>query len=398
MRIEKTRYTERFGTVKINEVQKVLELDSGKRVELPRKEKIAVDKIEEDEIKRIEERMAIIIPIKNEKLKVFEGVLSGMPHDCLPIVISNSCREPTDRFSIEQDTLEQFCHFTQRQAAIVHQKDPGLAHALERAGYTEILEDGSSVRDGKSEGMVLGIILSLLLGKEYVGFVDADNYIPGAVLEYVKNFACGFIQANCPYTMVRNLWRYKPKVEGEELLFKKWGRISEVSNKYINALISGKSGFDTEVIRTANSGEHAMSLELAKILSYASGFASELQELVCILEMFGGVLPEQEPGLLQKGAEVLQIETRNPHIHEEKGDEHLGEMLASSLSVIYHSPLAEPKLREQICEELRSQQLLAPDEEPPKVEIIPPLQKVDLDHMGEYVEEYLPHQFILLEQ
>ena len=30
MRIETPRYTERFGSVRLNEVQKVLELDSGK--------------------------------------------------------------------------------------------------------------------------------------------------------------------------------------------------------------------------------------------------------------------------------------------------------------------------------------------------------------------------------
>jgi mannosyl-3-phosphoglycerate synthase len=394
MRIEKTRYTERFGAVKINEVQKVLELDSGRKVKSPRKEEIAVDKIEEDEIKRIERKMAIVIPIKDEKLKIFEGVLSGIPHDCLPIVISNSHREPADRFSIEWDTLKQFCHFTQSQAAMVHQKDPELAHALERAGYTEILQE-DRIRDGKSEGMVLGVILSWLLGKEYVGFIDADNYIPGAVLEYVRNFACGFILTNSPYTMVRNLWRYKPKVEEEELLFKKWGRISEISNKYMNAFISGKSRFDTEIVRTANAGEHAMNLELAKILPYASGFASEVKEFVSILEMFGGVMPEQKPGLLEKGAEVLQIETRNPHIHEEKGEEHLGEMLVSSLSVIYHSPLAEPKLKRQICEELRSQELLGPDEEPAPVETIPAPQKIEMEYMREYLQEHLPYQLVL---
>lgn len=393
MRIEKTRYTERFGAVKINEVQKVLELDSGKRAESPRKEEVAVDKVEEEEVRKVEERMAIVIPIKNEKLKLFEGVLSGIPHDCLPIIVSNSQRESTDRFSIEWDTLEQFCHFTQSQAVMVHQKDPRLAQALERTGYMDLLEDGK-VRDGKSEGMVLGIILSLLLEKEYIGFIDADNYIPGAVLEYVKNFACGFIQASCPYVMVRNLWRYKPKIEEEELHFKKWGRISQISNKYMNELISGKSGFDTEVVQTANSGEHAMSLELAKILPYASGFASEVQEFVSILEMFGGTLP-QEHDLMGKEAEILQLQTRNPHFHEAKGEEHLGEMLTSSLSVIYHSPLAQAKLKEQICGELRLQQLLAADEEPPRVKTISPPQKVDLEHMGEYAENHLPHQFIL---
>jgi len=48
MRIESPRYTERFGSVRINDVQKVLELDSGRAKEAPLQEKIAVHKIEED--------------------------------------------------------------------------------------------------------------------------------------------------------------------------------------------------------------------------------------------------------------------------------------------------------------------------------------------------------------
>ncbi len=388
MRIEKTRYTERFGAVKINEVQKVLELDSGRRSESSRKEEVAVDKIEEEEMRDIEEMMTVVVPIRDEKLKLFEGVLSGIPHNCLPIVISNSQRGKVDRLKMERDTLEQFCHFTQRQAIIAHQKDFELAQALERCGYSEILEEGL-VRDGKSEGMVIGILLALLLKKKYVAFIDADNYIPGAVLEHIRNFAAGFATARSPYVMVRNLWHYKPKIEEEGLYFKKWGRISEASNKYINSLISTKSGFDTEVVKTANSGEHAMSLELASIIPYASGFASEVQELMSIFEGFGGVLPQQDPQAVEEGVEIFQIETRNPHLHEEKGKEHRAEMLLPSLSVVYHSPLAEPELKQQICEELRSQKLLGEDEEPQKPKTIPPPQMVALECLGRYLWEYL---------
>ncbi|HXV46570.1 MAG TPA: mannosyl-3-phosphoglycerate synthase [Nitrososphaera sp.] len=30
-------------------------------------------------------------------------------------------------------------------------------------------------------GQVLGMLLAKMAGKEYVGFIDADNYVPGAV-------------------------------------------------------------------------------------------------------------------------------------------------------------------------------------------------------------------------
>ena len=68
MRIESIRYTERFGSVRINDVQKVLELDAGRANELPLKEDIAVHRIEEDTIKDFEERRGVLFPRLPEKL------------------------------------------------------------------------------------------------------------------------------------------------------------------------------------------------------------------------------------------------------------------------------------------------------------------------------------------
>ena len=42
MCIESLRYTERFRSVRINDQQRVLELDKGRKSETPRKEEIAV--------------------------------------------------------------------------------------------------------------------------------------------------------------------------------------------------------------------------------------------------------------------------------------------------------------------------------------------------------------------
>ncbi|GAI29775.1 unnamed protein product, partial [marine sediment metagenome] len=44
---------------------------------------MGVIKINEETIKHFEDRMAIVIPVKDEKLKLIEGVVSGVPHDCL---------------------------------------------------------------------------------------------------------------------------------------------------------------------------------------------------------------------------------------------------------------------------------------------------------------------------
>ena len=98
MFIESPRYTECFGSVRLNHVQKVIALDSGLKSELPPHGTMGVIKINEETIKHFEDKMAVVIPVKDEKLKLFEGVVSGVPHDCLVIVVSNSQRGKVDRY------------------------------------------------------------------------------------------------------------------------------------------------------------------------------------------------------------------------------------------------------------------------------------------------------------
>jgi mannosyl-3-phosphoglycerate synthase len=395
MRIERQRYTERFGSIKINDVQKVLELDSGRRADGALKESIAVDKIEEEAIKAVEERMAIVIPVKDEKLKLFEGVISGVPHECLIIVVSNSEREPTDRFGMEHDTLEQYCHFTQRQALIIHQKDPLLAKALAQARYTDLLDkESKAVRNGKSEGMVVGLLTAILAGKDYIGFIDADNYFPGSVWEYSRCYAAGFTIAQSPYAMVRILWRYKPKVAGE-IYFRKWGRVSETTNKCMNSLLSGNTGFETDIIKTGNAGEHAMSIKLAKITPFASGYAVEPQELVSLCEDYGGVLPMASQKIAKDGVEIFQIESRNPHFHEERGIDHLRDMLLQGLSTIYHSPLCETETKKLVLRELSTQRALKKGETPPKPHVTPPPRNASIKSFTNFMAEHLESYSVL---
>ena len=376
MYIESPRYTERFGSVRMNYVQMVVALDSGTKSELPPHGAMGVMKIDEETIKHFEDKMAIVIPIKDEKLKLFEGVISGIPHDCLVITVSNSQIEKIDRFRMEGDALNQICRFTSREALIIHQKDPAIAEALAEAGYNDLLGEDGLVRDGKSAAMVIGLLMAKAAGKEYVGFVDADNYFPGAILEYVRNYAAGFSMAKSDYSMVRILWHYKPKLSAG-LYFKKWGRVSEITNKYLNDLISSKIGFETEVVRTGNAGEHAISMKLAEILPYAAGYAVEPQELISIFENFGGILPSKDRKVMEQGVDIFQIETRNPHLHEEKGDEHLKDMILSALSTIYHSPLCEKELKQAVLSELVHQSIIKEGEEPLPIHITPAPKKID---------------------
>src|SRR5919106_967882 len=367
MKLDLPRYTERFGATSLHGVQRVYELDSGFDDGRPVSESIV--NIGNNQIVDIEKRMAIVIPTKGERLRLLEGVLSGIPHDCLTIIISNSPRQPVDRYKLEKEALQQFNRFVGRNAFILHQRDPVLSEVLRDVGYKSILGPDGTVRTGKAEGMLIGMLLAKMAGKEYVGFIDADNYVPGAVNEYVKIYASGIAISNTPYTMVRVSWIYKPKV-------------SEITNQYLNSLISYYTGFETEVMRTGNSGEHCMSMKLAELLTYSSSFSVETYEMVNLLEEFGGIVPTENQEAMDKGIEVMQVETRNPHFHEEKGDIHLKEMIDGSLGCIYHSKICHPKLREKIVEELRGKGVVEENQEPSVLQKINPFKDIDMLQFG----------------
>ncbi|MGB8087725.1 MAG: mannosyl-3-phosphoglycerate synthase [Nitrososphaeraceae archaeon] len=385
MKLDHPRYTERFGAISLHGVQRVYELDSGFSNGRPTSETIR--SIGNEEISEIEKKMAIVIPIKGERLKLLEGVLSGIPHDCLTIIVSNSPRQPVDRYKLEKEALEQFNRFVGKNALILHQKDPGLSDALKEVGYNSIFGPDDIVRNGKAEGMITGMLLAKMAGKDYVGFIDADNYVPGAVNEYVKIFASGLAMSNSPYTMVRISWIYKPKVSESGLYFSKWGRVSEITNQYLNSLVSYYTGFETEVMRTGNSGEHCMSMKLAELLTYSSGFSVEPYEIVNVLEEFGGILPTENQEAMDKGIEISQVETRNPHFHEEKGDDHIKEMFFGSLGCIYHSKICPPRLREKIVEELRNRSMLEEGQEIDTLKKISPFSQIDMRQFANILHE-----------
>lgn len=352
MKLDFPRYTERLGAVSIHAVQRIYELDSGKSKGFLSSHQ-TIKKFDYDEISNTLHDLAIVIPVKNEKLKLLEGVLSGIPNECLVIIISNSSRTPVDRFVMEAEAIRQLGRFMDKRMIIIHQQDPGLAEVLKKAGYDSILDSEGNIRSGKAEGMVIGLLIAKMYNKDYVGFIDSDNYVPGAVNEYVKIFAAGFGMSNTPYCNVRISWVFKPKVKDNSLQFSKWGRVSEITNKNLNALLATITGFETEVIKTGNAGEHALSMPLAECLQYSSGYSIESHEFIDIFEKFGGLLPSSYPQVIEKGVEIFQIETRNPHFHEEKGAAHLNEMLEASLGIIHSSAICPNELKLSIIDQLK---------------------------------------------
>ncbi len=380
MRIEIPTYTERFGAVRIYNVLRIFELDSGLSngtSELASQPMQTICRLPYDSLVDVEKRMAIVVPCKQERLKVLEGVLSGIPHDCLTILVSNSKRSPIDRFRMEEEALTQFCRIVQRHAILIHQRDPGLGEAFAAGGFDDLLDEEGLVRNGKGEGMLVGLAMAKLCGMDYVGFIDADNYVPGAVNEYVKDFAAGLHMAETPYSMVRISWHSKPKITRTRLFFERRGRASEVTNHFLNQLVSHYSGFGTEVIKTGNAGEHAFTMQLGELLSFASGYSVEPYQYIQMLELFGGVNPSPHPCVMDKGVEVFQIETRNPHFHENKGDEHVGDMRGEALQVIYHSPICPETVRNSIEAYLHKEGQDGQLEKPQH--LYPPLRELNLD-------------------
>ena len=373
MRLADSFRSERFGAVRIHELQRVIELDSGtsagagSRIVPP------------DSLRAVESEMAIVVPCMNETRSVIEGVLSGIPHDCLIVLVSNSDRLPVDRYESEAQTVEQFCRLAGRSAISVHQRDPGVAGAFKAAGMPELIDDAGLVRAGKGEAMLIGMALAAITGRRHVGYVDADNYVPGAVHEYCQAFAAGLHLANSPYSMVRISWHSKPKLRDGRLFFSRKGRSSQITNEWLNRFLAEYSGFGTEVIATGNAGEHAMSLDLGLKLRLAGGFAVEPFEYLDLFEQFGGVLESTCPDVMASSVPVVQIETRNPHFHDNKGEEHVHGMRMQALNVLYHSPVTPTAVRQGIVEFMVSQGALGVGQEPPRERFYPPVGTLDLD-------------------
>lgn len=384
MRIEYPHRHERFGAVRIHETTQVIELDSGLAAD-PDATTVdgrLVNLVPPAAVHAVEQHMAIVVPTKNERRKVIEGVLSGIPHDCLIVLVSASERGPVDRYALELEVLDRFCRSADRPAVAVHQDDPGLAGALGSAGMGSMV-DGHLVRRGKGEAMVVGMLLAAVAEKDHVGFIDADNYVPGAVHEYVKVFAAGLHLAPTPYAMVRISWQSKPKVEDGRLVFNRWGRTTHVTNRFLNLVLSHYNGFGTEVIRTGNAGEHAITMELAKRLRFAGGFAVEPYELLELFSQFGGVGPSPHPEVTS--VDVFQVETRNPHFHEDKGDTHVSGMRIESIESVLSSSLCPEPVRAEILDFLRTEAGSVRPLGTPHV--YDPWERADLDAFAEHLRK-----------
>ena len=380
MRLERPHRAERFGAVRIHELQRVVELDSGYDTGVSARTGTTVA-VPTEGIREVQRDMVVVVPCMNETRRVIEGVLAGIPHGCLIVLVSNSTRHPVDRYEIEAQTAEEYAATADRPAIALHQRDPGLAAAMKAAGVPEMIDETGLLRSGKGEAMLVGMALAALTGRRYLGYIDADNFVPGAVNEYCRAYAAALHLADSPYAMVRIFWKSKPKLRDGRLFFSRRGRTSELTNQFLNQLIGEYCGFGTEVVATGNAGEHAFTLDLGLKLRLASGFAVEPFELLDLFEQFGGVLESPHPEVMARSVSVAQIETLNPHFHDNKGDHHIQDMRLQALHVLYHSAVCLPSVRSDIVNFLVAQGELASGQDPPRERIYPPVGRLALDRL-----------------
>ena len=373
MRIEVPTEAARLGALKIHRTQKVYQLDSGVSEEQdPRGRTIGISN---EVLEEIEREMAIVVPVRDEDLNLLEGVLAGIPDPCLLIVVSNSQRKPLARFALEVESIEHFSRSTLKEVLIVHQRDRAFGRAFLAANYPGLIQDGR-VRAGKAEGMILGTVLAHLTGRRYIGFIDADNYFPGAVHEYVRGYAAGFALSDSPFSMVRISWQSKPKVVRSRLHFAKWGRTSAVTNQFLNRLLRHCGGWGrADVIETGNAGEHALTLDLALRMGHSHGYSIEPYHFIYLLEKYGGGGSSSD--LIGHDVQIYQIKSRNPHLHDSGNGEHVNAMISAALRVIYHSSLTPDSLKKAILKELRRKGELISGEIPDRCSYYPELSEMD---------------------
>lgn len=420
-----------LGSIEINELSRVVELDSGLITRPSKYENLYDGSMtvchSYESLQNIERQLAIIVPVMDDELSVLHGVLCGIPHDCLIIVVSNSSM---DNHKAECAMLNMFGAETQHRVTFTHQADPELANAFAAAGMPHIAPQNASLnsqtcagrtRDNKAEAMMIGTVFAKIFQREFVGFIDASNIVPSAVHEYCKVFATGLYhalntpssrpQANLnsmdarPLAMVRIKWQTKPKIINGEILSQEFEHCSHIINVWANRLFASLTGYGGEFdfIKTANAWEHAMSTELAMKLNFATGYAAEPFQLIDLWERSGANIPSlSRPAFTRlprvgeplqasqvpfgRHIRIMQVETLNPHIHNfDKDEEHVARVHAQGIGAIFHSRLASPQLKSELRHIMKKRLGSVVDEfgEPEQALVYPPLEGLNFEAFEE---------------
>jgi mannosyl-3-phosphoglycerate synthase len=365
MRITFPETNERIGAVRIHQAGRIIELDSaGEACDADSRPDHAF--LSSDVLESVHRQLAIVVPIKNERRSTLRGVLAGIPGGCRVVVVSASEPQPVDRFGLEREVIDDFVRRTGRNVLHIHQRDAVVAAAFE-SSMPELLDDAGLARSGKGEAMLIGAMVARELGSRAVGFIDADNYVPGAVNEYVRIFSATIASSPSEHTMGRISWQSKPKVQGGSLVFNRWGRSTTVSNQILNEVLSHYLGEGTQIVTTGNAGEQVISMALAERLRFTGSFGAETGQFIDLMEQYGGII---DPiGDVPKRVDVIQTETINPHFHEDKGEDHVAAMRDQSVATITASSICPTHVVEAYRTEVSAPQRYPAFEARPAIDI-----------------------------
>ena len=92
---------------------------------------------------------------------------------------------------------------------------------------------------------------------------------------------------------------------------------------------------------------------------------------------------------MKHGIDLFQIETRNPHLHEDRGIDHLNDMLLAGLSTIYHSPLCDEDTKQLIVAQLTGQKALKPRQKPSHPHLNRPPSEINIREFAKVIEPHL---------
>ncbi len=292
---------------------------------------------------------AFIVSHKSESVETLLGVLWYLPINS-PIIVVTNCPERRME-EIEKGLTEHLTHH--KEIYLVHQKDEGIADLFRSYGVNHILGKDGNVVNGKGEGMYIGTLCALQLGyPEWVVFYDADNFVPSALLEYTLAMSRLFMSAPATVSYqesdalvvggqvggwatpdlhnVRICWASKPELGSRNLQAKLLGRCTRVVSPLFSTLLEECFGIGNYAISSSNAGEQGMTIKTAKTLRFSARFSVET------FQMLDFLFKAAERRDYLGSAILQQYQSKSPHFHDKKGDEHIKKMIAESLGSFFH--------------------------------------------------------------
>jgi mannosyl-3-phosphoglycerate synthase len=315
---------------------------------------------------------AFVVSHKSESVETLLGVLWYLPINS-PIIVVTNCPEDI-KAEIAHAIAERLPQHD--KIYLVHQKDEMIAHLFKQRGVEYILGPDGRVVNGKGEGMYIGALFAQLLGyPRWLLFYDADNFVPSALLEYTLAMARLFttapsVEAKEIETLmvnaqadaaeasilsdlhnIRICWSSKPDFKSGKLTEKLLGRCTRIVSPLFNGIVEDWLGEYGHYIVSSNAGEQGMTMQTAQMLRFSSGFSVETLQMLDFLFLAGHRKDRVGSALLQ------QYQSKSPHFHEKKEDEHIKKMIADSLGSFLHFESFLPyRVKEEIqrvCEEMQ---------------------------------------------